>query len=128
MRTIVAEPLSGDLCEVVKTIILARRANILGTVKNKLGEILNSSKSEYNPNLTVCIPLAGLKLIISNEASMVENATLLTLHQRLKVIFVTPNSKLFAGVSILAFGDLYRLPFIWERLIFENYKNNGYNL
>ena len=60
VRTIVAEPLSGDLCEVVKTIILARRANILGTVKNKLGEILNSSKSGYNPNLTVCMSLQTL--------------------------------------------------------------------
>ena len=51
-RTIIAEPLSSDLCEEVKTGILTRRASILGTFKSKIDEILNPSKSEYNPNLT----------------------------------------------------------------------------
>ena len=59
---------------------------------------------------------------------MVGNTTLLNIHQRLKEIFVAPNSKLFAGVSILAFGDLYQLPFIRKKPMFENYKNDGYNL
>ena len=59
---------------------------------------------------------------------MVANTTLLNIHQRLKEIFVTPNSKLFAGVSILAVGDLCQLPPIREKPVFENYKNDGYNL
>ena len=57
-RTIVAEPLSSDLCGEVKTGILTRRASILGTVKSKIDEILNPSKSEYNPNLTAAQVLA----------------------------------------------------------------------
>ena len=57
-RTIVAEPLSSNLCEEVKTGILTRRASILGTVKSKIDEILNPSKSEYNPNLTAAQVLA----------------------------------------------------------------------
>ena len=59
---------------------------------------------------------------------MVANTTLLNIHQRLKEIFVTPNSKLFAGVSILAVGDLYQLPPIRKKPAFENYKNDCYNL
>ena len=51
-RTIVAEPLSNDLCADVKTGILTRRASILGTVKSKIDKILNPSKSEYISHLT----------------------------------------------------------------------------
>ena len=51
-RTIVAEPLSKDLCEEVKTGILSGRASILGTVKSKIDEILNPGKSKYIPNVT----------------------------------------------------------------------------
>ena len=54
--------------------------------------------------------LAELKLIIIDEVSMVANTPLLNIYQRLKEIFVTPNSKLFAGVGVLAVGDLYQLP------------------
>ena len=59
---------------------------------------------------------------------MVANTTLLNIHQRLKEIFATPNFKLFAGISIVAVGDLYQLPPIRKKPIFENYKNDGYNL
>ena len=63
--------------------------------------------------------LAELKLIIIDEVSMVANTTLLNIHQRLKEIFVTPNSKLFAGVSILAVADLYQLPPIRKKLFLK---------
>jgi hypothetical protein len=43
------------------------------------------------------LSLAELKLIIIDEISMVSNMGLLHIHQRLKEIFVTPNSELFAG-------------------------------
>ena len=49
--------------------------------------------------------------------------------QRLKKIFVKPNSQLFAVVSIVAVGDLqYQLPPIRKKHVFESYKNDGYNL
>ena len=38
---------------------------------------------------------------------MVGNTTLLHVHQRLKEISDTNNSQLFAGISIIAMGDLY---------------------
>ena len=51
--------------------------------------------------------LADLKLIIIDEISMVANITLLHIHQRLKEIFDTSNCHLFAGISIVAIGDMY---------------------
>jgi hypothetical protein len=59
---------------------------------------------------------------------MVANSTLLHIHQRLKEIFGTNNSNLFAGISIIAVGDLYQLPPIRRRLVFETYRNDAFNL
>ena len=42
----------------MKTGILTRRASVLSTVKSKIDEILNPSKSEYNLNLTTAQVLA----------------------------------------------------------------------
>ena len=56
------------------------------------------------------ILLAQLKVIIIDEISMVSNTMLLNIHKRLKEIFATPNNRLFAGISIIAVGDLYQLP------------------
>lgn len=53
---------------------------------------------------------------------------MLHIHQRLKEIFGTTNSKLFAGLSIIVVGDLYQLPPIRRKLVFENYKNDAFNL
>ena len=61
-RTIVAEPLSKDLCEELKTNILTRRASILGAEKSKIDEILNPSKSEYNSDLTPAQVLANVDI------------------------------------------------------------------
>ena len=55
------------------------------------------------------ITLAQLKLII-DEISMVSNTILLNIYKRLKEIFASPNTKLFAGLSIIVVGDLYQLP------------------
>ena len=59
---------------------------------------------------------------------MVANSTLLHIHQRLKEIFGTNNSQRFAGISIIAVGDLYQLPPIRRKSVFENYKNYAFNL
>ena len=74
------------------------------------------------------LSLAELKLIIIDEISMVSNMGLLHIHQRLKEIFVTPNSELFAGISILAVGDFCQLPPIRSAIAFSNYKNDALNL
>ena len=74
------------------------------------------------------LTLSELKLIIVDEISMVANTTLLHIHQRLKEIFNTPNSELFAGISFIAVGDLYQLPPIRRRAVFENFKNDTFNL
>ena len=62
IRTIIAEPLSKELCDEVKVDILSKRATILSTVKKKIDEILNPSKSEYNPNLTPAQVLATVDI------------------------------------------------------------------
>jgi hypothetical protein len=74
------------------------------------------------------LSLAELKLIIIDEISMVSNVGLLHIHQRLKEIFATPSSELFAGISILAVGDFYQLPPIRSATTFSNYKNDSFNL
>ena len=74
------------------------------------------------------LTLSELKLIIVDEMSMVPNTTLLHIHQHLKEIFNTPNSELFARISFIAVGDLYQLPPIRRRAVFENYKNDTFNL
>lgn len=48
-----------------------------------------------------------------DEISMLVNTALLHINQRLKEIFGTSNSQLFAGISILGVGDLYQLPVFW---------------
>ncbi len=55
------------------------------------------------------ISLKNLKLIIVDEISMVGNITLLHIHQRPKEIFGV-SVDLYAGMSIIAVGDLYQLP------------------
>ena len=57
-----------------------------------------------------------------------ENTTLLHIHQRLKDIYGTTSSLLFAGISIIVVGDLCQLPPIRKRFIFDSYKNEIYNL
>ena len=47
---------------------------------------------------------------VMDEISMLVNTALLHINQRLKEIFGTSNSQLFAGISILGVGDLYQLP------------------
>ena len=74
------------------------------------------------------LTLSELKLIIVDEMSMVPNTTLLHIHQHLKEIFNTPNSELFARISFIAVGDLYQLPPIRRRAVFENNKNDTFNL
>ena len=74
------------------------------------------------------LSLSDLKLIIIDEISMVGNTTLLHIHQRLKEIFGTTSSLLFAGITIIVVGDLCQLPPIRKRFVFDDFKNDSYNL
>ena len=74
------------------------------------------------------ISLKDLKLIIIDKISMVGNITLLHTHQRLKEIFGVSSTDLFAGISIIAVGDLYQLPPIKKKAIFDDYKMETNNL
>ena len=57
--TIISQPLSDDLNEDVKANTLSRRNNILSIVKTKINAVLDPSKPEYNPCLTVTEVLTG---------------------------------------------------------------------
>ncbi|CAB3995695.1 ATP-dependent DNA helicase PIF1 [Paramuricea clavata] len=72
------------------------------------------------------LTLKETKLLLIDEISMVGNTTLLHVHQRLKEIF--GSSDIFAGKSIIAVGDLYQLPPIKKKAVFENFKIETYNL
>ena len=74
------------------------------------------------------LSLSELKLIVIDEISMVGNITLLHIHQRLKEIFGTSNSQMFAGISIIVVGDMYQLPPIHKRTVFDDLKNDVFNL
>jgi len=50
---------------------------------------------------------------------MVSSKLLLNIHKRLCEIFGVVNEKLFAGKSILACGDLYQLPPVMARPVFD---------
>ena len=106
--------------------------NIDGTTINT-GLAIPTETGDYLPAMsdqrkTQCrLSLNDLKLIIIDEISMVGNTTLLHIHQRLKEIFGT-SSKLFAGISIIAVGDLYQLPPIKKKAVFDSYKIESHNL
>ena len=53
---------------------------------------------------------------------------MLHIHQRLKEIFSTTRSQLFANINIITVGDLLQLPPIRKRFVFDMYKNDSYNL
>lgn len=74
------------------------------------------------------LSLSELKLIVIDEISMVGNITLLHIHQRLKDIFGTSNSQMFVGISIIVVGDMYQLPPIHKRTVFDDFKNDVFNL
>lgn len=107
--------------------------NIDGTTINtalalpkNTGEVLPTMSDQKKTEMR--LSLCELKLIIIDEISMVGNTTLLHIHQRLKEIFDTNNSQLFAGISIIALGDLYQLPPIQRKLVFDYYANDAFNL
>ena len=69
-------------------------------IPKETGENLPAMSDQKKTQIRVLLP--ELKLIIIDEVSMVSNITLLHIHQRLKDIFGSNSSQLFAGISIIA--------------------------
>ena len=72
--------------------------------------------------------LSSVKVILIDEISMVSNILLLHIHQRLIEILRTSEELPFAGLSIIAFGDLYQLPPFNQRPIYSEYKDSLLNI
>ena len=71
--------------------------------------------------------LSPTKVILNDEISMVSNYLLSHIHQRLNEIFGTEDLP-FAGLSLIALGDLYQLPSINQRPIYAQYKDALLNI
>ena len=72
--------------------------------------------------------LSELKIIITDEISVVYNMKLLFIHQRLKDIFGTPEYSLFAGKAIIGVGDLFQLPQCKGKPVFAEHRKDLFNL
>ena len=70
------------------------------TGPKETGENLPAMSDQKKTQIRVL--LSELKLIIIDEVSIVSNITLLHIRQRLKDIFGSNSSQLFAGISIIA--------------------------
>jgi nucleoside-triphosphatase THEP1 len=70
--------------------------------------------------------LNGLKLIITDEISMVGGTIFKYLDERLKQIF--QSQELFAGISIIAVGDFNQLPPVGDSMIFQPSKKDEYEV
>ena len=107
--------------------------NIEGTTINT-GLAIPKEAGDYLPAMSdqkktqYRLSLKDLKLIIIDEISMVGNTTLLHVHQRLKEIFGCSFDNLFAGKSIIAVGDLYQLPPIKKKAVFDSYRVEAHNV
>ncbi|XP_057310034.1 uncharacterized protein LOC130648031 [Hydractinia symbiolongicarpus] len=71
--------------------------------------------------------LADIKVLIIDEISMVSNLQLLYIHMRLVEIFSCSEELPFAGVTVIACGDLYQLPPVQQRSVFADFKNDWLN-
>ena len=100
--------------------------NINGLVINSSLAIPKNVYSEHIASLpyerlsTLRYKLKDLKLIIIDEISVVSNKMLKHIHEKLNQIFGTPDSMLYAGISLITVGDLYQLPPI--KASFQNTK------
>ena len=107
--------------------------NISGTTVNTALAIPKEAGSTLSPlsdqkKTFLRQSLSELRLIVVDELSMISNNKLLHIHQRLKEIFGTSVSKLFADISIICVGDFYQLPPIREKPVFCNYSNDLCNV
>ena len=94
----------------------------VGSYRKTIPKLNDKTRSKLRNNL------ASVKVILIDEISMVSNILLLHIHQRLTEIFGTSEELPFAGLSLIAFGDLYQLPLINQRQIYSEYKDALLNI
>ena len=92
----------------------------LAIPKNVYGDHIASLPHEVLSTLRY--KLKDLKLIIIDEISMVSSKMLKHIHERLKQIFGTPDSMSVASISLITVGNLYQLPPLKAKHIFQNTK------
>jgi hypothetical protein len=95
--------------------------NISGTTLHSafllpLGQVKSYNKLSDDKRNTLRAKAGKLQLLIIDEISMVGSNLFLHLHYRLSEI--KSSNKLFGGVSVVVFGDLYQLPPVKQHFIF----------
>ena len=95
-----------------------------GNTIHSILKILPSRGNEYIPlsdehKDTLRIKFRNLNTIIIDEVSMVGNRMLSFIHQRLQEIMQCYD-KLFGGLNVILFGDLFQLRPVMDGWIFEN--------
>ena len=100
-KTVVAEPLSDDLSEDAKAEVLSKQSAILTSVKKKINEVLDPSKSDYDPNLThkQVLNLAGISEKDYEWALSISTDSYHELHLKRPVDSCFINNYFIAGVK-----------------------------
>ena len=70
--------------------------------------------------------LRELRALIIDEISMVSNLQLLYIHLRLVEIFGCSDNIPFAGITVVACGDLLQLPPVQQRAVYAEYPDVWY--
>ena len=94
----------------------------IGNFRRTIPKLNDKKRSKLRTNLS------SVKVIPIDELSMVSNCLLLHIHQRLTESFGISKELPFAGISIIALGDLYQLPPINQRPIYAEYKDALLNI
>ena len=87
---------------------------------NKYKSLTDKPLAELRTNL------ADLKVIIIDEISLVSSDMLYTIHMRLKEIFNTPLTDLFANLNVILVSDLLQIPPVQGSLVFKTPLNLKY--
>jgi hypothetical protein len=99
----------------------------LFTLGSSSSKSKNKKQMTYQPlsdekRNTLRAKLSNLAFIIIDEISMVSSDLLLRIHNRLQELF--GGSTLFGGISIITFGDMYQIPPVAQKFIFQQPTDN----
>ena len=72
--------------------------------------------------------LSEVKVLITDDISMVSNDHLLHIHLQLTEIFASKGNIPFAGITVIAVGDFLQLPPVRAIPVYAEYKNTWHNL
>ena len=88
--------------------IKGKTINTALAIPKEAGENLPAMPDKKKTQMS--LSLSELKFIVIDEVSMVSNIRVLHIHQRLKDMFSSSSSQLFAGICVVVVGDFYQLP------------------